>query len=425
MPNAPLAQIAAEQAPDAVCVLDASGSVVYANRALADLFGADPDALIGLSYFNVVHPDHRHAAELGFAALLKGEQTVQETRRRLKTRDGHHRWIRIRASRATWEGNTYVVGTARDIADAVRIEEELSSAKAFLERLIEVSPMIAFRRSGPRLELTYVTPNVKDVLGYSIEHVLGSPMESGIERAHPEDRDKMRDQIQRVREGESVQITYRIKAADGSYRWAVSTLRPDPASGDGFAMLGYIFDITRQREVEQELEWLAFHDPLTGLANRAKFESDAAIHLSLSDRKGWETALLYIDLDRFKEVNDTFGHEVGDHVLKTLATRIREEVRDGDLTARLGGDEFVVLLPDVERDAGVIVKRLHDALIAPVALEGATTSVGASIGITFFPDDGRDLELLRKRADDAMYAAKRRQAKYLPWSTLVDPEATD
>lgn len=286
--------------------------------------------------------------------------------------------------------------------------------------------MVAFRRAGPDLELTYVSPNVTDVFGFDIDHVVGSDVATGLERAHPEDRGKMRDQIQRARDGESVQITYRIRAADGGYRWVVSTLRPDPAASDeDVAVLGYMFDITRQREVEQELEWLAFHDPLTGLANRSKFESDAAIHLSLSERKGWRTALLYIDLDHFKEVNDTFGHEAGDLVLRALAERMRAEVRDGDITARLGGDEFVVLLPDVGDDAEAIARRLHGALTSPVALDDTETSVGASIGMAFFPEDGRDLDLLRKRSDDAMYAAKRRRARYLRWSTLVDPDAMD
>ena len=425
MPDAPFARIAADRSPDAMCVLDPAGTVLYANRALADMFDVRPEDLVGISYLDVVDPEQRHAAEMGLRAVLNGRHEVREARRRLGLHDGKDRWIRVRARRTTWNGQPVIVGTARDVGDAMRLEDELVSAKEFLDRLIEVSPMVAFRRAGPDLELTYVSPNVTDVFGYEMDHVVGSTVDTGLERAHPDDRGKMRDQIQRAMDGESVQITYRIRVADGSYRWVVSTLRPDPAPSDDVAVLGYMFDITRQREVEQELEWLAFHDPLTGLANRSKFESDAAIHLSLSERKDWHTALLYIDLDRFKEVNDTYGHEAGDEVLRALADRMRGEVRDGDLTARLGGDEFVILLPDVGDDAEAIAHRVHDALTAPVDVDGTDTSVGASIGMAFFPEDGKDLDLLRKRADDAMYAAKRRRARYLRWSRLVDPGSDD
>ena len=425
MPNAPFARIAADRSPDAVCVLDPEGIVLYANQALADLFDVSREDLVGISYLDVVDPAQRHAAEMGLRAVMNGHPDIREARRRLGLQNGKDRWIRVRARRTSWNGQPVIVGTARDVGEAMRQENELASAKEFLDRLIEVSPMVAFRRAGPDLELTYVSPNVTDVFGFDMDHVVGSGIETGIERAHPNDRGKMRDQIQRALSGESVQITYRIRTADGNYRWVVSTLRPDPAPSEDDAVLGYMFDITRQREVEQELEWLAFHDPLTGLANRSKFESDAAIHLSLSDRKGWHTALLYIDLDRFKEVNDTYGHEAGDEVLRTLAERMRDEVRDGDITARLGGDEFVILLPDVGDDAEAIARRVHDALITPVDVDGTETSVGASIGMAFFPEDGTDLDLLRKRADDAMYAAKRRRARYLRWSQLVDPGSED
>ena len=287
---------------------------------------------------------------------------------------------------------------------------------AFLERLIAVSPMVAFRREGPDLELTYVSPNVSSILGLDADVLIGSPVARAFERAHPDDRDKIRDQIDRALAGEVVELTYRLLVPGRQTRWVVSTVRRDAADPDASVLLGYLFDITSQRRVEAELQWLALHDPLTGLANRAKFDSDAEIHLALSARKGWKTALFYIDLDHFKDVNDTYGHDAGDDVLEALAKRMQDAVRDGDLTARLGGDEFVVMLPDVGPEAVAIARRLHEALAAPVELPGAHVAVGASIGIAFYPDDADHLDELRRRADEAMYAAKASGSAFRVWS---------
>ena len=293
----------------------------------------------------------------------------------------------------------------------------------FLERLIAVSPMVAFRREGPDLELTYVSSNVSSVLDLDADMLIGSPIARAFERAHPDDRDKMRDQIDRALDGEVVELTYRLLIPGRQTRWVVSTVRLDPSTPDESVLLGYLFDITSHRRVEAELEWLALHDPLTGLANRAKFDSDAAIHLALSARKGWRTALFYIDLDRFKDVNDTYGHDAGDEVLETLAKRVQEAVRDGDLTARLGGDEFVVMLPDVGPEAVTIARRVHEALSASVELPGAHLQVGASIGIAYFPDDADDLDELRRLADKAMYVAKASGSALRVWSELETESA--
>lgn len=410
--------IAADSAPDALFVVDAHGMVVYANPRVREILGYAPHEVVGRQVLDLLHPDDPEGASL--QDLIAGERSEVRARRRLRTSSGTATTLGLNATRVASEGETFMVVAAHDISDILGVESRLSDAHAFLERLIEVSPMVAFKREGPELELTYVSPNSNDILGLNEQDVLGSPISEALRRAHPGDRGKMRDQIERALSGESVEITYRLLVPDNGIRWVVSTLRPDPAEAANDVLLGYMFDITEQREVERELEWLAMHDPLTGLASRAKFESDATIHLSLSARKDWVTALFYIDLDRFKDVNDTFGHDAGDVVLKVLAERIDRSVRDGDLTARLGGDEFVVLLPDVGDDAAKIARRVHEALVEPVALEAGEATVGASVGIAFFPADARDLDDLRRRADEAMYAAKREGHALRLWSDLED-----
>jgi PAS domain S-box-containing protein len=349
-------------------VVDATGTIRYANHAVATQLGYAPPDLEGRPYFELIHLDERDASSEAFRNLLTSAGENLTVRRALTTRDGRRVVFGINVTTIVLDGEKLLIGTIRDLTDTVAFEHALLADNAFLAQLIGVSPMVAFRREGPELRLTYVSPNVAEILGNPHEFVVGSPIEAMYALAHPEDRNKMRAQVERALAGEAAEATYRLRLLTGELRWVVGTVRPDPATPMDRAVLGYMFDITSQREVEAELEWLAMHDPLTGLANRAKFESDTAIHLSLSDRKQWTTALFYIDLDQFKSINDRFGHDAGDRVLQTLGERIERTVRDGDLTARLGGDEFVVLLPDVGDEAAAIAERLHQAITTPIAL---------------------------------------------------------
>jgi len=179
---------------------------------------------------------------------------------------------------------------------------------------------------------------------------------------------------------------------------------------------GIVRDVTERKRAEERIRRLAHFDALTGVPNRALFYDrlDQAIRFANRNRHG--LALLYLDLDKFKPINDTFGHEAGDEVLKTVAERLRQCVRESDTIARLGGDEFVVILPKItERGNAVIVaEKLIDGLSASFCLSGSnqTVHLGVSIGIAVFPDDANTAELLLREADAAMYDAKQTGSTY-------------
>jgi diguanylate cyclase (GGDEF)-like protein len=181
------------------------------------------------------------------------------------------------------------------------------------------------------------------------------------------------------------------------------------AAGDTLAYLSVSADITPQRNDSDQLARMAYHDTLTGLPNRSLLEDRMAQSLSRAKRDGTGLSLFFIDLDRFKPINDQLGHEVGDQVLQEVARRLEKSVRQGDTAARVGGDEFVILLQsvvraeDVESIANVVLSRLS----APVVVGEHQLLVGASIGCARYPQDGGDLGTLLKHADQAMYAAKR------------------
>jgi len=169
-------------------------------------------------------------------------------------------------------------------------------------------------------------------------------------------------------------------------------------------------DLSSQREAEERLSALVFRDPLTGLPNRRLFEDRLAIALAQAHRYRHRLAVIFLDLDRFKQVNDTLGHAAGDALLKAVSERLATSVREGDTVARLAGDEFTLLLPGIHyaEDLAAISRKLSEALRQPFRLDGNDMRVTASGGISLYPEDGEDVEALLKSADTAMYRAKER-----------------
>lgn len=170
-------------------------------------------------------------------------------------------------------------------------------------------------------------------------------------------------------------------------------------------------DVTERKQFEERIQHLATYDNLTGLPNRTLFYDRLRQAINLAGRNRDELSLLYVDLDKFKAVNDTLGHDAGDEVLKSAANRIQQQVRESDTVARIGGDEFAVILPKITspQDAATVARKIIDALLPACALSGAkgeSASIGASIGIATFPADGADMDALLKVADAAMYKAK-------------------
>lgn len=187
---------------------------------------------------------------------------------------------------------------------------------------------------------------------------------------------------------------------------SVSAIRNN--SGEIVQYVALLVDISAQKAVEAQLQYKAHHDELTGLSNRVQFKEYLARTLAHARRESFKLAVLFIDLDHFKYINDTLGHQMGDTLLQVVAGRIREYLREEDLVARLGGDEFAVLLLGIGnlQDAARVAQKLIDALTLPVVLESHELSITASIGIAVFPDDGDSMDDLLRRADNAMYSAK-------------------
>ena len=214
---------------------------------------------------------------------------------------------------------------------------------------------------------------------------------------------------------------------DGRENWVLTTKVPlKNHRGQVIGTMGISHDITDRKEAEARIHYMALHDALTGLPNRSLLEDRLSQAISLASRYQKRVAVFMLDLDRFKNVNDSFGHYVGDRLLESVSARLRGCVRESDILARLGGDEFVVALPMAgdEKDIERVAKKIQTTLAEPFGIEGHQLKIGASIGICVYPDDGENPETLLQIADFAMYEAKKRGRGTYAFFTPELTEAT-
>ena len=251
--------------------------------------------------------------------------------------------------------------------------------------------------------VVYTSDAIRTLLGYEPREVIGMPLRDFI---HPDDRPAMRDIVPNTT-GHT--FSYRARRKDGSFVWLESTIRAVTGTdGETVEIVSVSRDISERRRAEEQIEYQAYHDALTGLPNRLLFRDRLTVALAHAKRQESKLVVMFLDLDRFKMVNDTLGHSVGDELLRVIASRLGGVLRDGDTIARMGGDEFTVLVTDLDdpRDAAQIAQKLLEAVAQPVRMEGHELYITTSIGLAIFPDDGDTAELLLRNADSAMYRAK-------------------
>ena len=230
------------------------------------------------------------------------------------------------------------------------------------------------------------------------------------ERLHAEDRELFQATLRHaVRQGTDFSVDYRVVWPDGSVHWVANRGQVyRDAEGRALRVIGVAMDMTDRKLAEQRVAHMAHHDALTGLPNRVLLRDRIQQAIAQAHRNAAQLAVLFIDLDRFKTINDSLGHQLGDRLLQSVASRILVCVREGDTVARVGGDEFVIVIPviDSATDASSVASKILEVLSHPFHLHGNDLHVAASIGISLYPADGSDAETLMRNADTAMYYAK-------------------
>lgn len=275
-------------------------------------------------------------------------------------------------------------------------------------QLAQHIPQVFWITDAEQRSTLYVSPNYATITGLSTEELENNP-KAWLAAIHEDDRDRVQYWRREKAPDGTYDIEYRVVRPDGSIRWVHDRAFPiHNVHGEVYRIAGIASDITDTKKSREQLSQLAHYDSLTHLPNRVLFNDRLRQSMGQARRSGWTLGLLFLDLDRFKLVNDTLGHSTGDLLLRQVAARLTACLRPTDTVARLSGDEFAVILPELahEQNAGLVAKKILDAMAIPFNLEGHEIFITLSIGITLYPADSDDLEALIRNADAAMYSAK-------------------
>jgi diguanylate cyclase (GGDEF)-like protein/PAS domain S-box-containing protein len=378
---------------------------VFCNPALPDSLGYSAQEFNGFPFHKVVAPEFLSIWTERFQQRISGAyQPERYYEVQFIHKNGSYVWMELRASVASYQDRPAVLGIVRDISNRKKQEDQLRLAKAVFQNAQEGIAVTDLDR-----KILATNPAFNLITEYGAEELIGQP----IDFLHVEDKNQ--DAMQQMQQSLKVsgawqgEIWKRRKSGDVYREWlAVSTIRN--TTGAPFQLIDISLDISRMNHVETYMEYMSQHDSLTDLPNRSLLYTRLQHTLARAKRDHKICAVLFMDLDRFKPVNDELGHAAGDEVLVAVARCIKSRVRDIDTVARLGGDEFVVVLDaiDTHADAVAVAQDLINSIQVPITLSsGASVTVGASIGISQFPDDGDTVTLLLEKADMALYDAKR------------------
>ena len=387
------------------------GLILRWNGALAAAIGYGDAEIAAMNPLDFISPQDREAIAAGMREVLEnGRDMAIEAE--VVDRAGNIRPYLLSGRPVTLGGRVHMIGIARDITMRKRTEQQMVRAKERLD-LALTSSSLALWDWDLRHNRVYFNENWAALLGDPPRESTFSGDEV-LRWNHPDDREVFRMAIGNATKGvsEELDCEYRVPNAAGEWIWVHSrgkvTQRDE--RGQALRMTGTSTNITKRKMAEERAEYLATRDPLTGLPNRVLLHDRLEQGVVNAARHHTGFAFMFIDLDRFKTINDSLGHHVGDELLKAVAGRLMSCVRASDTVARLGGDEFAVILENLRDDDDEGAQQVAEKMIAsmgtPMLVEGQALNTSCSIGISLFPADGRDSATLMKNADVAMYYAK-------------------
>lgn len=393
--------------PHVIWSSDADGRLDFVSEQWTRVHGGELRELVGEGWLRSVHPEDRDRVVESWSAALTGSK-IYQNEFRLRVSSGEYRWVLITAKPdldsdggvARW------IGTCTDVHERVIAQNALDEKQALYRSVVEASAdcikIISpegriMLMNSPGLELMEV-PDFSSLEGRFWWELWPFGMQETV-----------RASFDRARSGETVRFSGSCPTAGGKRKWWDVVVTPiHDSNRDLTGILSISRDSTAEREKSEELKWASEHDALTGLPNRRAFQNRLQAAVLRSMRDGTKLGLLLIDLDHFKNVNDTLGHAAGDVMLKQFAARLRKNIRAGDFVARIGGDEFAIVVENIKCGADLLIvgEKAAAALNSPLRIQGRALSGGASIGGAQFPGDADTANELFKLADTALYALK-------------------
>src|SRR5688572_670014 len=395
--------------PTPMVYCDADRRYRYVNDAFLEYAGLPAERVIGRTAHEVLGDDRWNAFEAVFHRVSQGEAVSSE--RLVRWADGHERWMLVRVTPRMDEHGRFIgfYSTTSDIHEQKMVEHELRRTNTILSAHFDNTPLAVIEWDTD-LRIVRWSGQAEPIFGWAAPETLGRRLD-GWRHVYEEDGPAAARIIQDLVEGRSRHATslHRNYRKDGSVIWVEwhhSALRDD--AGGVISILSLAQDVSSRIQAEERLQYMATHDGLTALPNTVLLNDHLDAALARAHRARRRVGVMFLDLDHFKDVNDTLGHRIGDLLLKEVSRRIRATLRQSDVLARISGDEFVVVLEDLpdEEAPERVAHKILDEIRRPFQVEGHEIHVSGSLGLALYPEDGADAETLLKNADAAMYHAK-------------------
>ena len=388
-----------------VCVLE-DGRLIYINPAGVDMLGADDErAVLDHELSEFIHADYADLIALGIDAFAEEEAGVPLKLRPLNAMPIDVLMV-VRALNS--QHNSYMV-ECRDISNYIKASEDARKREQRLANVLGAvrDAIITIDQKG---NVQSINAAGERIFGYPKTHVLGQNIKMLMPKQYADHHDNYLDRYVTTGESEILNSSMEFEGqhANGAI-FPIELTVTEMREGNQRLFTGVIRDITERKKALEKIHHLAHHDALTNLPNRNLYIERVERAIYRAERSNKPLALMFVDLDKFKPINDELGHEAGDAVLKTVAERMLSCVRQSDTVARFGGDEFVAILENLDcaESAAVVAKKVISKLTDSIPVPGDKhATVGASIGISIFPEDGATMDELARAADEAMYAVK-------------------
>jgi diguanylate cyclase (GGDEF)-like protein/PAS domain S-box-containing protein len=378
---------------------------VFANRAFPAMLGYSQSEFVNKPFSYVIAPEFLALWTSRFEQRISGGVQPERCYEvQFVHKNGHYLWIELRAGLSSYHGLPAVLGIVRDITQRKKQERKLHLADMVFQKTQEGIAITDAQRN-----ILLSNPAFSVITEYNAEELLGVDIRS----LYAEDKNSavIREKQQSLKDAGLWQgaLWKRRKSGEVYREWVVINAIYNEA-GEIVQYIDISLDVSRIDHVETHMEYLAHHDALTDLPNRLLLHSRLEHTLELAKRNNEKCALMFMDLDSFKFINDTYGHAAGDEMLKIVSQRMKAKVRDTDTLARLAGDEFVIILSAVhhKNDITAMAKAIVDNMSEPCTLsDGTIIKTGVSIGISIYPDDGLQADVLLDFGDKALYRAKK------------------
>lgn len=398
-----------DQAASGIVHVDLEGKYIQVNQKFCDIVGHTRKELTKLKFQDITYPEDLER-DLGLVQKLRaGKIPTFTMEKRYIHKDGHIIWVNLTASlvrTSTGEPKLFIA-VIDDITKRKEAEAALRRSEERYRALAEAAHDIIFI-SNKDGKLEYINSVAADHFGHKPTAVIGETLDKVFPAGFTSHCKQSLKQV--FGTGEPVyNETFAPFTGKNSEMWLGTWLTPIKAEDDSVnAVLGIARDITKRKRDEETIRYMAYYDPLTRLPNRVLLNDRLTLAMAQAHRKDELLAVLFLDLDNFKTINDTLGHAVGDELLQGVAQRLQSCLREGDTIARLGGDEFTLLLPQITSsdDAVRVSQKVIEAFGAPFVLADRELHITTSIGIALYPTDGDTAEALLKNADTALYRAK-------------------